>query len=71
MELSRDAGPGELTVFHPGVFDAIGGAGTPCIKAPWYDMLYPMVAINSVREKNGYAHRRKVWDTALNLKGKV
>ncbi|KAF3764058.1 cytochrome P450, partial [Cryphonectria parasitica EP155] len=61
-------GPGELTVFHPQVFEAIGGTGTTCIKAPWYDMLYPMVAINSVREKAGYAPRRRVWNTALSVK---
>ncbi|KAF4630617.1 hypothetical protein G7Y89_g7519 [Cudoniella acicularis] len=61
-------GPSELTVFHPAVFEVIGGARTSCIKAPWYDMLYPMVAINSIRDKEGYAPRRRVWDTALNLK---
>ncbi|KUI57709.1 Tryprostatin B 6-hydroxylase [Cytospora mali] len=61
-------GPGELTVFHPEVFDVIGGTGTTCIKAPWYDMLYPMVAINSVREKAGYAPRRRVWNTALSTR---
>ena len=62
-------GPSELTIFNPGVFDVIGGAGTKCVKAPWYDMLYPLIAINSIRDRNGYAPRRKMWDAALNTKG--
>ena len=59
-----------MTVFHPGVFEAIGGTGTTCIKSSWYDMLHPMIAINSVRSKEGYAARRRVWNTALSIKGK-
>lgn len=62
-------GPSELTIFHPQVMNLIGGPGTTCIKAAWYDMLYPLVALNSVRGKAGYTPRRRVWDNALGLKG--
>ncbi|KAH7034608.1 cytochrome P450 [Microdochium trichocladiopsis] len=60
-------GPQELTVFDPDVFRAISGPGTTCIKAPWYDMLHPYVAVNSIRPKKGYAARRKHWDEALGV----
>ena len=29
-------------------------------------MLYPLVAMNSIREKAGYIPRRSKWDQALN-----
>lgn len=58
-------GPSELTVFHPDVFRAVNGPGTTCIKSDWYDMLHPLVAINSIRSKVGYAPRRANWDHAL------
>ncbi|KAL9623092.1 MAG: hypothetical protein Q9160_002606 [Pyrenula sp. 1 TL-2023] len=55
----------ELTIFEPEVYNAISGPGSKCIKSDWYDMLHPMVALNSIREKAGYAPRRKMWDEAL------
>ncbi|KAL8793402.1 MAG: hypothetical protein Q9195_003988 [Heterodermia aff. obscurata] len=58
-------GPSELTIFHPEVFNAIAGPGTQCKKSDWYDMLYPLVALNSIREKTGYVSRRSKWDQAL------
>ena len=58
-------GPSEITVFDPEVFQAIGGPGTTCIKSAWYDMLWPLIALNSIRERHGYALRRKLWDEAL------
>ncbi|KAF7879538.1 hypothetical protein EAF04_000733 [Stromatinia cepivora] len=58
-------GPSEVTVFEPGVFQVIGGPGTACIKSAWYDLLWPLIALNSIREKNGYAARRRLWDNAF------
>ncbi|KAI1307068.1 cytochrome P450 [Xylaria venustula] len=60
-------GPQELTIVDPNVWEAIAGPKTTCIKSPWYDMLHPYVAMNSIRTKEGYAPRRKRWDEALGL----
>ena len=40
----------------------IGGPGTTCRKSDWYDMLHPLIAINSIRPMTGYAPRRAKWD---------
>jgi hypothetical protein len=32
-------------------------------------MLYPLIALNSIREKEGYAPRRKLWDDAFKSRG--
>ncbi|KAI0449031.1 cytochrome P450 [Xylaria acuta] len=58
-------GPQELTIFDPAIWRQISGPGTSCIKGPWYDQLWPIVSISSIRTKEGYARRRKRWDEAL------
>ncbi|KAF2966090.1 hypothetical protein GQX73_g7482 [Xylaria multiplex] len=60
-------GPQELTVTDPEVWEAVNKPGSLCIKSPWYDMLWPYVALNSIRSKEGYATRRKRWDDALRI----
>ena len=66
---SLTVGPSELTVFEPEVFTVIGGPGTKCTKSAWYDMLWPLIALNSIREKEGYAPRRRLWDESFKPKG--
>ncbi|KAI0105972.1 hypothetical protein F4814DRAFT_455611 [Daldinia grandis] len=60
-------GPQEITVINSDILQLINGPATTCIKAPWYDMLWPYTALNSIRRKDGYASRRKRWDEALGL----
>ncbi|KAI1760134.1 cytochrome P450 [Hypoxylon sp. FL1150] len=60
-------GPQELTIIHPDVLGVIGGHGSPCIKAPVYDIQRPLVSLNTIRTKEGYAPRRRRWDDALGL----
>ncbi|KAI8951165.1 cytochrome P450, partial [Xylaria longipes] len=60
-------GPQELTIVDPDIWTAIGSRNGSCIKAPWYDMLWPYVSLNSIRGKDGYRARRKLWDDALRL----
>jgi hypothetical protein len=62
-------GPSELTIYEPEIFNVVAGPGTTCIKSPWYDMLYPLIALNSIRQKDGYAPRRKLWDDAFKSRG--
>lgn len=64
------AGPSELTVFEADIFHATSGPGTTCVKSDFYDLIHPLVAINSVREKSGYAARRKMWDQAFKSTGR-
>ncbi|KAI1171366.1 cytochrome P450 [Nemania sp. FL0916] len=60
-------GPQELTIVDPGVWVALGKRDAPCKKSPFYDMLYPYVALISIRNKEAYRTRRKLWDDALRL----
>ena len=62
-------GSGELTIYDPEIFTVVAGPGTTYIKSPWYDMLYPLIALNSIREKEGYAPRRNLWDNAFKSRG--
>ncbi|KAI0389676.1 cytochrome P450 [Xylariaceae sp. FL0594] len=61
------AGPQELTIADPGIWDALSGRDNTCVKAPWYDMMYPYMSLNSIRGREGYRARRKLWDEALRL----
>ncbi|KAI1824129.1 cytochrome P450 [Xylaria intraflava] len=58
-------GPQELTITDPEIWSAIGSSA--CIKAPWYDMMFPYMSLNSIRGKEGYRTRRKLWDESLRL----
>ncbi|KAB8269091.1 benzoate 4-monooxygenase cytochrome P450 [Aspergillus minisclerotigenes] len=55
-------GPSEITVYHPDVFMAIDGPQSNCIKAEWYDLLYPKLALVNARDKNTHAARRRQWN---------
>ncbi|KAL2259505.1 hypothetical protein VTK26DRAFT_6795 [Humicola hyalothermophila] len=54
-------GPNEITVFHPGVFAAVDGSGTECIKSEWFDLLYPDRALITARVLPVHNARRKDW----------
>ncbi|ORY67019.1 cytochrome P450 [Pseudomassariella vexata] len=54
-------GPAEITVFHPEVFQAVDGPRTECIKAEWYDILHPEMALVTARSKEIHAARRREW----------
>ncbi|KAJ6446846.1 4-coumarate-CoA ligase [Purpureocillium lavendulum] len=38
---------------------------TPCIKGPWYNILWPGRPLNAVRDKTAHAKRRRTWDKGL------
>ncbi|KAH9883222.1 hypothetical protein F4778DRAFT_767544 [Xylariomycetidae sp. FL2044] len=60
-------GPQEITITDPSIWDVLASRDSACIKGPWYDMLWPYIALNSIRGKSGYRVRRKLWDEALRL----
>lgn len=63
-------GPSEVTVFDPEAIPAVDGPGNTCVKAPWYDLLYPLKSVIIVRDKQAHDVRRKIWDPAFTPRGK-
>jgi len=62
-------GPTEITVFTPEVKWAVDGPANQCNKAVWYDILLPLIALNTTRSKRDHDQRRRTWDRAFTLKG--
>lgn len=61
-------GPTEVTVFKPEVKWAVDGPHNNCTKAVWYDILLPLVALNTNRSKSQHDQRRRAWDQAITMK---
>ncbi|WQF83912.1 Putative cytochrome P450 [Colletotrichum destructivum] len=64
-------GPSEITVFHPGVFMAVDGPRSECIKAEWYDILHPDRALVTTRVKPIHAARRREWNRGFSAQALV
>ncbi len=62
-------GPDELTVFNPEIMAAFDGRVNKCSKSVWYDFLWPMVGLNTTRDKVLHDKRRRVWDQGFTTKG--
>ncbi|KXH40889.1 cytochrome P450 [Colletotrichum simmondsii] len=62
-------GPSEITVFHPGVFMAVDGPRSECIKSEWYDILHPDRALVTTRIKPIHAARRREWNRGFSAQG--
>ncbi|KAK2745695.1 hypothetical protein FQN57_003592 [Myotisia sp. PD_48] len=61
-------GPSEITVFHPDVFMTIDGPKSQCIKAEWYDILHPNMALVTSRDKLRHRTRRSQWNKGFSAK---
>jgi hypothetical protein len=61
-------GPEELTVIHPEMPLAVDGPGNKCSKAVWYDLLLPLIGLNTTRSKPDHDKRRKIWDREFTTK---
>ncbi|PQE14972.1 cytochrome P450 protein [Rutstroemia sp. NJR-2017a WRK4] len=56
-------GPNELTIFDPSAPSTFNdGFNNPCTRPAWYDFLYPLQALISMREKKRHIVRRRIWD---------
>lgn len=62
-------GPAEVTVFRPEAIAAVGGHGTECIKAEFYDLLAPNKALFSARDKAAHKARRRDWQYGFSSAG--
>jgi hypothetical protein len=60
-------GPSEITVFHPEATAAINGSHNNCSKSSWYDILLPLYALNTIRNKSQH-ERRRAWEQAISHK---
>jgi len=67
--LINNPGPNEITVFHPDVFRVIDGPKSECIKAEWYDILHPYIALVTSRVKAEHQIRRRKWNRGFTTKG--
>lgn len=63
------SGPSEITVLVPEAVSTINEAKNTCSKPAWYDLLRPLRAIISIRDKAEHDLRRRVWDRGFGTKG--
>lgn len=61
-------GPNEVTVFGTEAYYKVHGPETACERAAYYDLLYPMVSLDTTRNKAIHDHRRRLWDQAFSIK---
>ena len=64
-------GPSELCIFRPEAYYAICGPQSKCTKAPMYDLMQPIVSVHSTRDPADHDRRRKIWDRAFSIKGRI
>ncbi|KAI1321363.1 cytochrome P450 [Xylariaceae sp. FL0255] len=61
-------GPNEVTLFGYDAFEQIRRNDSHCQRSQYYDILHPMVSLNTTRDPTIHAHRRKIWDQAFSIK---
>ena len=45
------------------------GRDNPFTKSVWYDFLYPLKGLNSIRDKPLHDRRRRMWDRGFSTSG--
>ncbi|OKP14021.1 Tryprostatin B 6-hydroxylase [Penicillium subrubescens] len=55
-------GPTELSIADPSAVKALYSSQAKVSKGPWYTILEPRVSLQTDRDKQEHARRRKVWD---------
>ncbi|KAI0553289.1 cytochrome P450 [Xylaria curta] len=61
-------GPNEVTLFGHKAYTAVHGPDSRCGRATYYDILHPMVSLDTTRDPVMHAYRRKLWDKAFSIK---
>lgn len=61
-------GPNEVTVFGLDAYNTVHGSDSQCGRAAYYDIVHPMVSLDTTRDEKIHAYRRKVWDQAFSIK---
>ncbi|KAJ3522636.1 hypothetical protein NM208_g12776 [Fusarium decemcellulare] len=61
-------GPSEISITNPKAMQILNSSNSPCAKGPWYNIIHPMVSLQTDRDKKSHAQRRKAWDKAFTLR---
>ncbi|KAI2479850.1 CypX Cytochrome P450 [Pyrenophora tritici-repentis] len=61
-------GPNEVTIFGAEAFHKVHGPESTCSRAAYYDLLHPMVSLDTTRDSAIHSHRRRIWDQAFSIK---
>ncbi|KAE9366630.1 cytochrome P450 [Stipitochalara longipes BDJ] len=61
-------GPNEIAIFDPAAVSIILGPGSRCIKGPFYDITKPLISVQTTRDKQVHAKRRRVWDKGFGMR---
>jgi tryprostatin B 6-hydroxylase len=61
-------GSSDLSIVHPKAVQAIYGFGSKCTKADWYDLTFPMVSMQTTRDRKLHDQRRRIWSAAFSDK---
>ncbi|KAL4788907.1 cytochrome P450 [Aspergillus venezuelensis] len=61
-------GPNEVTAFGTDAFTKVHGKSSRCGRAAYYDILHPMVSLDTTRDPDAHAQKHKVWDQAFSIK---
>ncbi|KAE8357309.1 cytochrome P450 [Aspergillus caelatus] len=61
-------GPNEVTLFGTEAYYKVHGKDSECGRAAYYDLLHPMVSLDTTRDPAVHAYRRKIWDQAFSMR---
>ncbi|KAL5000904.1 cytochrome P450 [Aspergillus recurvatus] len=61
-------GPNEVTAFGTDAFNKVHGKYSRCGRAAYYDILHPMVSLDTTRDPDVHAQKRRVWDHAFSVR---
>ena len=64
-------GPSEVTLFGTEAFHKVHGPDSTCGRAAYYDLLHPMVSLDTTRDPIVHAHLRRVWDREFSIRCKA
>lgn len=60
--------PYDISITHPAAVSLVQATGSPFRKGPTYDLQYPKVSLQSMRDKAQHAQRRRVWSQGFSDK---
>ena len=61
-------GSNSLSISHPKAMQLLYGHGSKCRKGDWYDLTWPMVSMQTVRQREIHDRRRRTWSPAFSDK---
>lgn len=62
-------GPNEVTLFGWDAYYQVHGPESKCERSAYYDILHPMVSLDTTRDPVAHSYRRKLWEQAFSIKG--